>query len=172
MNIIDKSHSTITKRIDDSFYQHSKSSAGGGNWHYTSDGKLHGIVEPEGVINGFQVCIKEYKFLWFTWHSKHKLIIFPGYFIKGSKRVISKKPIYKSIWNPGKNTWYHIYLYYHDEVIDVVFHDKVGDYENYKRVFSVCTNEKKHIRPFVQHINEFIFTPPVHENCRCSVLGI
>lgn len=120
--------------------------------------------KTKGMVSGFQIRLVKYKFLWFTFHSRYTIRIFPGYFIKNNKKIILENMIKKSIYKPGLNTWYHVYLYYHDKVIDIIFHDKVGNYENYKRICSIFVNRKRRIQPFIQYRNEFLWVkPPVQK---------
>jgi len=120
-------------------------------------------IEPIGKISGFQVHLIEYKFLWFTFYSRHKLRIFPGYFIdKNGDRIILENAIVKNIYRPKRNTWYYTYLHYPDKKItDIIFHDKAGYYENHLRISAVLINNKGRVRPFLQHGSRFTFTNPL-----------
>jgi len=111
----------------------------------------------EGYMSGFRCYVKKYKFLCFSWNSKNKIIVAPGYFIKNGKKIALKKPIQKMIFRPGKNTWYHIYLHYYDNVIDVLLSTKIDDYEYHKRIQSICTNKKGRIQAYTPYEDIFVF---------------
>ena len=120
------------------------------------------VNKSPGMVSGFRVCLVEYKFLWFTFYSRRKIKVYPGYFIdKNSNKIVLENAIVKSIYRPKRDTWYHIYLYYPDKkVVDIIFHDKVGYHENHRRVGAVLINNKKRVRPFKQFGDYLIWDNP------------
>ena len=119
------------------------------------------MANNEYMVDGLFANSIKYKFLWFTIHSKHKLRISPGYFLKNNKKIVLDKPIYKEIFNPKVKTRYNVYIQYCDnKVIDVAFHDKIGNYENHKRIASVYINDRKQIQPFVHFGDKFTWDKP------------
>ncbi len=126
---------------------------------------MNTIDNPIGKIEGLFVELVSYKFLWFTFYSRYKLRIHPGYFIdKNGDKIILENEIIKSIYILKPDTWYHVYLYYHHKVADIIFHDKVDAYANYHRIASILINKKRRIEPFKQCIEWFEFiNPPVQK---------
>ena len=100
------------------------------------------------IIDGFQVQLIEYKFLWLTFYSRRKLRICPGYFIdKNGNKIVLENKIVKSIYRPKPNIMYYIYLHYYNKVFDVVFHNEANCYENHLRIASIYINKKRRVRP-------------------------
>lgn len=111
--------------------------------------------ELAGFIDDFQVQVISYKFLWFTFYSRHKLRVYPGYLIDNNgDKVVLENEMIRKIKRPLKNTWYHAYLSCKKGiVIDVLFDKnlcKNSDFFFCKRIMSVLINKRRRIQPFVQ----------------------
>ena len=127
------------------------------------------MKEPIDKIKGFWIKLLSWKFLWFTFHSRHRLRIHPGYFIdKNGNKIVLEKEMIRSIYRPKPNTWYHIYVVYtHRNIIDIQFSRNLFGFNCFplcRRVWSIFINKKRRIQPFKQYEDWFTFIkPPVQK---------